>query len=302
MLRNLPAQEKDTLLDTVNEIWVSGQLPPWMKHAVVAPIPKAGKRSNEVPNLRPVSLTSTICKLLERLCLNRLNHHLEEVSFFFHPHQTGFRPNLSTQDSIYLLRRLLSTKRGRRRTVPSILVAVDLKKAFDSVTHEAVIRDLKEAYPGKRMLNIIKSFLCNRTFEVRSGRDEPKQFSSCVGVPQGAILSPLLFNVVMTGVARELELIHGVRFTLYADDITIWTEADDHEDTESAIMCTCGFVLHYAIRRIIDSLGNKLNSPRDELNRDLKHDLNNSLKDKPSNRSHNTNTSKRLPILTYLFS
>ncbi|KAM7301830.1 hypothetical protein ISCGN_017347 [Ixodes scapularis] len=214
MLRNLSAQEKDTLLDTVNEIWVSGQLPPWMKHAVVAPIPKAGKRSNEVPNLRPVSLTSTICKLLERLCLNRLNHHLEEVSFFFHPHQTGFRPNLSTQDSIYLLRRLLSTKRGRRRTVPSILVAVDLKKAFDSVTHEAVIRDLKEAYPGKRMLNIVKSFLCNRTFEVRSGRDEPKQFSSCVGVPQGAILSPLLFNVAMTGVTRKLELIHGVRFTL----------------------------------------------------------------------------------------
>lgn len=235
MLRNLPAQKKETLLDTVNEIWVSGQLPPWMKHAVVVPIPKAGKRPNEIPNLRPVSLTSTICKLLERLCLNRLNHHLEEVSFFFHPHQTGFRPNLSTQDSIYLLRRLLSTKRGRRRTVPSILVAVDLKKAFDSVTHEALIRDLREAYPGKRMLNIIKSFLCNRNFEVRSGRTEPKQFSSCVGVPQGAILSPLLFNVVMTGLTRKLELIHGIRFTLYADDITIWTEAEDHEDIESAV-------------------------------------------------------------------
>ncbi|KAG0411652.1 hypothetical protein HPB47_011219, partial [Ixodes persulcatus] len=216
MLWNLPAQEKETLLDTVNEIWVSGQLPPWMKHAVVVPIPKAVKRPNEIPNLRPMSLTSTICKLLERLCLNRLNHHLEEVSFFFHPHQTGFRPNLSTQDSIYLLRRLLSTKRGRRQTVPSILVAVDLKKAFDSVTHEALIRDLREAYSGKRMLNIIKSFLCNRTFEVRSGRTEPKQFSSCVGVPQGAILSPLLFN---------LELIHGIRFTLYADDITIWESA-----------------------------------------------------------------------------
>ncbi|KAM7301764.1 hypothetical protein ISCGN_017281 [Ixodes scapularis] len=138
------------------------------------------------------------------MCATRLNYYLEEVADgYFHPGQTGFRPNLCTHDSLFLLRRIANTRKGRQKK-PGILVAVDLKKAFDTVRHDAVLGALKEAYPGTRMLNVVKSFLKHRTFEIRSGNRTPQQFENNTGVPQGAILSPILFNLKGAAERREL--------------------------------------------------------------------------------------------------
>ncbi|KAM7300628.1 hypothetical protein ISCGN_016236 [Ixodes scapularis] len=173
MLRNLPGATKQTLLDYINDIWVKGELPGWWKHSVVTPILKPGKRPDNISHLRPISLTPTVCKLLERMCATRLNYYLEEVADgYFHPEQTGFRPNLCTRESLFLLRRIANTRKGRQKK-PGILVALDLKKAFDTVRHDAVLGALKEGYPGTRMLNVVKSFLKHRTFEIRSGNRTP---------------------------------------------------------------------------------------------------------------------------------
>lgn len=106
MLRNLDHTGKQQLLDNLNHAWMSGTLPPEWKHSVVIPVPKPGKSPTQLSNMRPISLTSTICKLLERMVLTRLNYHLQEHCVHFHPAQTGFRPNLCTHDSLDLLRRL----------------------------------------------------------------------------------------------------------------------------------------------------------------------------------------------------
>lgn len=240
MLRNLNEHGKMQLLEEINKVWLSGEIPAEWKHSVVSPIPKPGKPAVSISNLRPISLTSTLSKLLERMVLTRLNYHLEEAQKepYFDPGQTGFRPGLCTQDSIFLLRRCLQKRRGRKR-VPGILVAVDLRKAFDTVAHEAVISALEDTKPGARILNIVRSFLEGRTFEIRSDIRNPRIYSSSIGVPQGAILSPTLFNLVMRGLATRLRRIHGVRLTMYADDVTLWTEPGDPlrttEDAANAI-------------------------------------------------------------------
>ncbi|KAM7298544.1 hypothetical protein ISCGN_019138 [Ixodes scapularis] len=152
------------------------------------------------------------------MCATRLNYYLEEVADgYFHPGQTGFRPNLCTQDSLFLLRRIANTRKGRQKK-PGILVAVDLKKAFDTVRHDSVLGDVKEAYTGTRMLNVVKSFLKHRTFEIRSGNRTPQQFENNTGVPQGAVLSPILFNVVMRELAQRLERGGQVRLTIIIQD------------------------------------------------------------------------------------
>lgn len=115
------------------------------------------------------------------------------------------------------------------------MVALDLRKAYDTVTHVAVLEALADAYPGKRLNNFVRSFLANRTFEIRSGRHDTLHFDNRSGVPQGAILSPTLFNLVMTKLVRGVAAIPGVHVTAYADDVTIWTEAADHSSTESAV-------------------------------------------------------------------
>ncbi|KAH7967120.1 hypothetical protein HPB49_022904 [Dermacentor silvarum] len=145
LLRNLSERGKEQLKEEINKVWLSGEIPVEWKHSVVSPIPKPGRPANDVSILRPISLTSTLRKLLERLVVTRLTYHLEESHNepYFDPSQTGFRPGLCTQDSLFLLCRCTRKRRGRQK-VPGILVAADLRKAFDSVTHEAVISTLEE--------------------------------------------------------------------------------------------------------------------------------------------------------------
>ncbi|KAH7958566.1 hypothetical protein HPB49_002895 [Dermacentor silvarum] len=109
---------------------------------------------------------------------------------------------------------VLTLRKRRGRQVPGILVASDLRKAFDSVTHEALISAVEEARPGIRIVNIVKWFLEHLTFEIRSDNTCPRTFANNAGVPQGAILSPMLFNLVMRGLAVRLRQVQ----------VTLWTE------------------------------------------------------------------------------
>lgn len=245
-IRNLDEDSLQQLLNALNTTWMKGEIPPEWKHSVVAPIPKPGKTPDRLEHLRPISLTSTLCKLLERMVHARISHHLETTGWY-HPFQTGFRSGLSTQDSLYLLRRTINkTHRGKRRG-PDVIVAVDLKRAFDTVTHEAVIGALEESGITGRPLNFVKSFLENRTFEIRTPGSEHKTYTNRLGVPQGAIVSPTLFNVVMARLAKLLSCIDDLHFTIYADDITIWTThthslQDQATILQSALDCIADFL------------------------------------------------------------
>lgn len=73
----------------------------------------------------------------------------------------------------------------------------------------------------------MKSFPKNRTLEIRTNCAEPMQgriFHKVVGVPQGAILSPTLFNHIMRDSAEALEETPKSQYNMYADDITLWVE------------------------------------------------------------------------------
>ncbi|KAM7298886.1 uncharacterized protein ISCGN_019453 [Ixodes scapularis] len=182
---------------------------------------RPGRKPNSISNLRPISLTSTLCKLLERMVLTRLNYHLKEENLgFFVAAQTGFRPGLCTQDSLLLLHRLVGGGRRGRLKTPGVLVAVDRKKAFDTVAHSVVLTALKKAGVGARIGNFVRSFLAALTFEINSGSRHPKTFPNASGGTQGAILSPVVFNLVMRGLAVELRKIPHLYLTFYADDIT----------------------------------------------------------------------------------
>ncbi|XP_042143361.1 uncharacterized protein LOC115310606 [Ixodes scapularis] len=202
--------------------------------------PKPGKSPDQIQNLRPISLTSTLCKLLERMILTRLTYVLEEARDdpYYDAAQTGFRPGLCTHDSLHLLRNFVGKRRRGTNKVPGLLVAVDLRKAFDTVEHSAVIEELEESGAGTRIINFVKSFLKNLTFEISSGAQQPRMFQNFRGVPQGAILSPTLFNLVMRKIARVLRAVPHLQHTTYADDITLWvdprnTKLDTKETVET---------------------------------------------------------------------
>lgn len=89
--------------------------------------------------------------------------------------------------------------------------------------------------PG-RIINYIKNFLTGRTAELRAGdlQTQEKQLSS-TGTPQGPVISPMLFNLVMIRVAERLASIEDARRTIYADDITVWVVGGSDAHIESTL-------------------------------------------------------------------
>lgn len=94
-----------------------------------------------------------------------------------------------------------------------VVLALDLKGAFDNVQHGIILEHLSETHCGRNTFNYMKDFLSDRAALIRLENDER---------PQGTVLSPLLFNISMMHLPAQLQGIKGVRHTLYADDITLW--------------------------------------------------------------------------------
>uniref|UniRef100_A0A023FIQ1 Putative rte all n=1 Tax=Amblyomma cajennense TaxID=34607 RepID=A0A023FIQ1_AMBCJ len=219
MIRNLDDNSIKRFTEFVNKHWEQGTLLDDWRHAEIVMIPKSGKTPN-LENLRPISLTSCLGKVYERVVHHRLQTHLEDNELMQHT-MFGFRKYLSTQDL------LLQIKEEVLTTVPkygeNILLALNLKAAFDNVSHRAVLEGLSKLGCGQRIFNYVKAFLNNRTATIGIGGIRTDTFNSPEkGTPQGSVLSPMLFNIAMIGLARALEEIEGIRHAIYADDITIW--------------------------------------------------------------------------------
>ncbi|KAK3763531.1 hypothetical protein RRG08_046804 [Elysia crispata] len=92
---------KHVLLRLYNRSWQSGTTPPTWRTAVVIPIIKKGKKASDLASYRPISLTSTFSKTMERMVNGRLYQNMED-SGLFDENQAGFRRHRSTVDQLVL--------------------------------------------------------------------------------------------------------------------------------------------------------------------------------------------------------
>ena len=125
----------------------------------------------------------------------------------FSNHSFGFRPNRIGQQAVKYVQSII--KEGRR-----FAVDVDLSKFFDRVNHDLLMTLLGRTLKDKRLLNLISRYL-------RAGIIDSQFFiESREGVPQGGPLSPLLANIMLDTLDKELDM-RGHKFARYADDFTI---------------------------------------------------------------------------------
>lgn len=115
----------------MNNAWNTGDLPTAWKHAEIIFIPKPGKPS-ALATLRPISLTFNIGKLMERL-VRRLQRFLENVSYL-RPTLIGYREHICMQDAFLQIQHDILS--GPSTSQLSAILALDLSKAFDNVTHD----------------------------------------------------------------------------------------------------------------------------------------------------------------------
>ena len=219
-LSNFPPNLYPILLNSLNISWNSGLLPDSLKLSTLIPILKPNKSPNMTDSYRPIALLSCLGKLMEKLVYNRLYSYLENKNSL--PRfQCGFRKQHSCLDILLYLENYIQLALRTKKVL--IIVFFDISKAFDSASHTNILYNLINKGIRGKLLRWLSDFLSNRTYKVRIGNTYSETYNITTGVPQGAILSPLLFSILLS----NPPLVDDVHSLFYADDISLFSIADD---------------------------------------------------------------------------
>ena len=192
-----------------------GKLPEDWKLAYISPIHKKGDRRIAL-NYRPVSLTSVVCKLLEKVVrlgiVNHMNRHK-----LFSTKQHGFLSGRSTLLQLLLV--LEKWTKALERGEDVDVVFLDFQKAFDKVPHQRLIDTIK--YNGIRGSTEvwIREFLSGRRQRVVVKGSNSTWKDVISGIPQGSVLGPILFIVYINSLPH---VVIGSDVYLFADDVKIF--------------------------------------------------------------------------------
>ena len=229
MLKQLPPSSKAELLNLINLSWVVGELPSDWKVATIIPIKKPLKDKTNPSSYRPISLTSAFCKIMETMIAFRLNSYIERNNLISN-NQSGFRKHRSTIDQLVRLSSEINMAFMENKAVGAIFL--DLEKAFDLMWSTGTLVKLNKIGINGHMLNWIQHFLKGRKIQVRLGENISDIFDLENGSPQGGVLRPTLFNVIMNTLPEALNDLEGISLSQFADDGAIWTK---HSSAELAV-------------------------------------------------------------------
>lgn len=163
------------LLDLFNMSYEKGKLPSQWKVGLIHPIPKSNQ------DYRPITLTSCMCKMMEKIVMNRLLYKLGDL---MSDNLFGFIKGKSTTDCVT---RCLSISNINYR------VFVDLKAAFDKANPDVILEELINKGIKGRLLEWIEDYLIGRKAKVTFQGHESVEKNFELGTPQGGIFEVQYF-------------------------------------------------------------------------------------------------------------
>ena len=219
----------DTILLICNESLKQGIFPDQMKKARVIPIYKDGDKAH-ICNYRPISILNSMSKILEKIVALQLMSFLN-TNNIISTCQNGFRIGFSTETAINSF--LSDIYKAYENNEFTICILLDLKKAFDTISHKYLLRKLL-AYGIRNVeLRWFVSYFENRQQFVSINGVSSSLLPVLCGVAQGSILGPLLFILYINDIIRSSNLL---KFNMYADDTAI-TYATKNLSDSVPIIC-----------------------------------------------------------------
>lgn len=194
-----------------------GYVPNKWQEVKVVFIPKPGKDDYTSPkSFRPISLTSTLLKGLERLVDRHMKDFIDTTSGI-HKSQHAYQQGKSTDTALHeVVSDVEDTFVKKEFAVGAFM---DIAGAFDNLLFDAVTKSAEKLGINSRIIRWIKYMLSHRNITLKLN-GQTMTVRATRGTPQGGVLSPTLWVIVMDSLLREL---HQNRFkaTAYADDVTI---------------------------------------------------------------------------------
>lgn len=217
MIRKCHNSCKLFLLMIMNKIFATGAFPQRWRSSIVLSFPKPCKDLSREENYRPISLTSCVGKIMEKIVHARLALFLENRSLI-PQNQFGFRKMTSTADALNKFISHISSNLNQKQH--TLCVSFDLQKAYDTTWRYHIIKTLYEMGLRGHLPNFIQNFLSDRKFTTKIGQATSTEHTLDQGVPQGSVLSCTLFSLSINDLLRIIP--QSVQASLYVDDLLIY--------------------------------------------------------------------------------
>lgn len=200
------------LCHIINNAMLHGKCPSQFKTAVICPVFKSGSKKL-VNNYRPIALISNLAKVFEKILYFRLYKFSTKYGLIS-SRQFGFLKNKGTDDAIALLSEFIYENLNVSK--PTLVAFLDYSKAFDTVNHKILLSKLHNMGIRGVCLDLIESYLKDRSQVVKVNGVKSQSVRINVGVPQGSILGPLLFILYINDL-----LSFQTELFAYADDTAV---------------------------------------------------------------------------------
>ena len=232
MLKNGSSVFINALKKLFNYIFDAGKFPSFWNESYIVLIHKKGSK-NDPANYRGISLTSCLGKLFNKVINARLLEYVDTKNVLSY-NQIGFKQNSRTSDHILTLKSIIDFQKSKKKKV--FAAFIDLRKAFDTVWRDGLFYKILLNGINGRVYNIIRSMYTDNICKIKFANGLSKQFPSTCGVKQGDVLSPILFNLFIDDLVKNLNScpsgaisVNGLSINslLYADDIVLLANSQE---------------------------------------------------------------------------
>ena len=206
----------------------SGKFPKQWKIAKIIPIHKNGDKDTP-SNFRPISLLPCVSKILERIVQRQIVSYLHKHNILSSA-QSGFRTKHSTITTLIKVTDDWFHAIDKKEFTGAVFV--DLKKAFDTVDWDILLKKLRDIGINGTALSWMESYLTNRVCRTLVNSELSSESSITCGVPQGSLLGPLFFIIYINDL---VDCVKSCKVQLYADDTVLYFSNSSMQNIESAL-------------------------------------------------------------------
>ena len=209
------------IVDILNLSFSQGVFPAYLRHAIVTPVYKRKGSELVLSNYRPISSLPVLSKIIEKTIHQQLLDHIScTLPPSFNYYQSAYKQFHSTETALLRIKNDIIDAMDGGQVV--YMVQLDLSAAFDTVDHQTLIRRLGDDIGLTSVaVQLIESYLSDRTQSVTYNGKISKPLAVKWGVPQGSVLGPILFNLYVNPLYSVIEKF-GLQYHAYADDLHIY--------------------------------------------------------------------------------